>query len=391
MKIVIATDTYPPHVNGAASFTYRLGQTLGKRGHTVLVIAPSRSVHNEDWQDGAVRVVGIRSLPLYVNNSRLAMPMVASDVIAKAVRSFTPDVAHVQSHFFLSRAVAEIAQRQKIPVVATNHFMPENLTHYVGFSPVIEQYLADLLWRQCIWFFRSVDAVTTPTKTAAKLLADHGLQKPATAISNGIDLERFHPSEPSDVIRNKYHLPNKPTALFVGRLDKEKHIDVLLRAAVLAVRQLDMHLIIAGSDKGSQARRLRQLAGNLAITDHVTFTGFVPSDDLPELYRCAQVFLMASIAELQSLATMEAMASGLPVIAANAMALPELVTPNKNGWLFEPGDYMSLSGYLVQILSDLPNAQRMCQASRQRMAPHAQDLVIEQFEKTYTATIRSAA
>ncbi len=381
MRIIIVTDTYPPHVNGAANFSSRLAQTLVARHHQVLVLAPALSLATKRRRQDNVDVLGIGSLPLFVNNVRAAAPNLARRKIYQAIRSFAPEVIHAQGHFFLSRAVAAEARRLNIPVIGTNHFMPENLTPYLHLGRYLTEQINTLMWKQSYSFFRRLNAVTTPTATAAALFKEHGFDKPVLVISNGIDVERFSPA--SEPLCSTDEVSHKLTALFVGRLDKEKHVDVAIAATLKARQQLDMQLIVAGSDKGSEAHRLRQLVQKLNLAAHVTFTGFVHEQDLPALYRRADVFVIPSTAELQSLVTMEAMASGLPIIAANAVALPELVNPGENGWLFEPGNADELAAYLVQVLSDKALARRMGEASRRLVAKHALDSVMAEFESLY--------
>ena len=132
--------------------------------------------------------------------------------------------------------------------------------------------------------------------------------------------------------------------LFVGRVTGEKQIDVLLRAVTLLPAELDAKVEIVGG--GDQKRNLEHLAASLGIADRVTFTGYVTDDELREAYHRASVLAMPSIAELQSIVTMEAMASALPVVAANAMALPHLVHDGENGYLFEPSNPEDLAAKL---------------------------------------------
>ncbi|PIT97751.1 MAG: glucosyl transferase [Candidatus Andersenbacteria bacterium CG10_big_fil_rev_8_21_14_0_10_54_11] len=388
MNILIATDTYPPHVNGAAYFTARLAHGLADRGHHVQVVAPSRHWRHELYRDGAVSVAGVPSIPLRINNMRAASAAAAGPVIRTAWQSAMPSVVHVQGHFGLSRAVARTARRMAVPVVGTNHFMAENLSHYLPLTGPMLRRWENYLWQQCYSFFASIDAVTTPTHTARALFTEHGFLKPVQVISNGIDTQRFAPGPASADIRRQYHLPAHPLALLVGRLDKEKNIADVLLALAAVCRRTAFHAVIVGSAAGGEARRLRAAVRRLGLEQSVTFTGFVPDDDLPRLYRCADFFIMAGTAELQSIATMEAMASGLPIIAARAVALPELVFPEENGLLFTPHDHRQLAEHLFRLARDVSLARRFGAASRRLIQTHALDTVLDQFEQCYRTVQR---
>ena len=191
-------------------------------------------------------------------------------------------------------------------------------------------------------FANRCDRVTAPTATALLLLRDHGLRAPSQVVSNGVDLDVYSPGAGDESLRSRYALPaGRPLILSVGRLSPEKRVEVLIEA--LAAQDVaDTVLALAGS--GPDEGRLRDLAARRGVAERVRFLGFIPGTDLPGLYRLADVFAIASEAELQSLVTMEAMASGLPVVAVNAGALGELVHAGENGFLARPGRAADVAG-----------------------------------------------
>jgi glycosyltransferase involved in cell wall biosynthesis len=156
--------------------------------------------------------------------------------------------------------------------------------------------------------------------------------------------------------------------LYVGRVDREKGLDVIVDA-LASLRRDDVQMVIAG--KGSYLQPLKQLCGKLALGDRVVFTGFVPDEDLPLLYNSVAAFVMPSHAELQSIATLEAMSSGLPVLAANARALPELVSPDKNGYLFTPGDVADAAQGIMALANSRQRWELMSAASVAKVRPHS--------------------
>ena len=128
---------------------------------------------------------------------------------------------------------------------------------------------------------------------------------------------------------------------------------------------------------------LKKLAHTLGAQEKVTFTGFVPDTLLPSLYAAASCFVIAGIAELQCIVAMEAMATGLPVLGARAVALPELIHQGENGYLFEPGDVEELSRRIVELFNDEDLRRRMGARSREIIAGHDIDIVMERFEEFY--------
>jgi 1,2-diacylglycerol 3-alpha-glucosyltransferase len=384
MRILIAADTYYPHVNGASYFAQRLAYYLKREGHKVLVIAPSDTTGFTRSQHEGVDIFGVRSFPVFMYQGfRFSPPVMIRKRIETTMREFAPDVVHVQSHFFVCRTVAAVARKLGIPVMGTNHFMPENLVHYLRLPETPERWVKNWAWRGFRKVFDQLDFVTTPTQTAANLLVKMGFDKPVLAISCGIDLERFKPENGDKVaeIRRFYDLQDKPTFLYVGRLDKEKNVDFVLKAMALAKGKMDFQYVIAG--KGAETDHLKDMAKQLGLESSVVFAGFVPDAQLPALYQASDVFVIAGVAELQSIVTMEAMASGLPILAVNAMALPELCHDGENGFLFEMGDENALSEKIVELASDPGLRKAMSEKSLEMIQRHDIRKAIRKFEELY--------
>jgi len=175
---------------------------------------------------------------------------------------------------------------------------------------------------------------------------------------------------------------SKNELVFVGRVTLEKEIDVILRALPRLDPSLDVHFTIVGD--GDQRKNLEKLAADLGVSDRVEFTGRVSDTQLRAHLTRASIFVIASIAELQSIATMEAMASGLPIIAANAMALPHLVQDGVNGFLFQPGNDHEVAERITQILELSPEKYReMQRASLEGVTAHDIDRTLDTFEALY--------
>jgi 1,2-diacylglycerol 3-alpha-glucosyltransferase len=200
-------------------------------------------------------------------------------------------------------------------------------------------------------------------------------------ISCGIDLGRFHPGNDGHELKHRFKIPDRQILLAVGRLDEEKRIEVIIRAMPEIIARVDAHLVVAG--KGKLFGGLKSLVRKLGLEDRVTFTGFIADDELPNLYDLADLFVMPGVAELQSIATMEAMASGLPVMAADAMALPELVHHGENGLLFPPDNSHALAEAAIQILTDESSKKRMAKRSLEIIQIHDINKVAETFEHLY--------
>ena len=384
MNILLAGQAYYRRDNGQAVFTINLAEGLASAGHHVLVLAPSATRRSERWQERGVQIQTVPTLPLFNNTNVTAF---AGGVINATLDQFQPDVVHIQDHYFLSRAVLKAAHARGILTVGTNHFLPENLTDNIlrhgMFATLLQKPVEHLLWKTMLDVYNQLAAVTTPTATAAAILRSQGIQPPVSAISCGVDVNRFEPRATLDRsrMRQKYGLaPDKAILLYVGRIDREKGLDQLIQALALLERN-DLQLAIGG--KGAFRPELEELCAELNLQQKVVFLGFVPDADLPGLLNSVDIFAMPSHAELQSIATLEAMASGLPILAANARALPELVTPDVNGLLFSTTDVADTARAIEKLMRLRSQWGDMGAASRKRAEHHSHTQIIARYVAWY--------
>jgi 1,2-diacylglycerol 3-alpha-glucosyltransferase len=385
MRIAIAGQTYFPAANGQAMFTTRLAEGLARADHQVLVIIPSERFSSYGLMRNGVRIEALTAVSFgaaYPDVYFTGFPYLA---VRKLIHSFRPDVVHIQDHYPLSRVVLDTARRRRLPVVGTNHFLPQNVIHYVNKFDFTRPGMERLLWWTMLEPYNRLDAITTPTQTAADILQQQGIRPPVTPISCGVDLSHFRRLAGVDGrgVRTKYGLAtDKRLIIYVGRIDKEKRLDVLLRAFA-SLPDGNWQLALVGS--GRNEAPYRQLAESLGLltSNRAVFTGRVPGEDLPILLNSAELFVMPSEAELQSIATLEAMACGRPVVAAKARALPELVEEGVNGLLFEPGNVDAAARAMHRLLASAQMRAEMGLASQARARKHGLGQTLLQYQEIY--------
>ncbi|MGX5695300.1 glycosyltransferase [Agromyces soli] len=378
LRILIGADTFAPDVNGAARFAERLAAGLVERGHEVHIVAPAASRKHGTWKEvhegQEMTAHRLHSWRWYPHDwLRFALPWRIRQNSARILDEVKPDVVHFQSHIVVGRGLSVEAEKRGIRIIGTNHFMPENMLEFTLLPKAWQEWAVGLAWKAAGRTFGRAEAVTTPTRKAAQFLEKHTGLTGVHAISCGIDAHKYSPNwEPRTENR----------IVFVGRVTGEKQIDVLLRAATLLPAELDAKIEIVGG--GDQLKNLQHLAAELGIADRVTFTGRVTDEQLRDAYHRASVLAMPSIAELQSIVTMEAMASALPVVAANAMALPHLVHDGENGYLFEPSNPEDLAAKLRTVLEASPEEyRRMKEESIRLIAAHDIQRTLSTFESLY--------
>lgn len=380
MNILFVSSSYYPHINGVYYFVCRIGPMLQERGHKVAVIAPSESAQFSHKKIDNLDVYGMPSLSVIINPTiRLPIPFFLKSRIKKIIENFKPDIIHIQDHFPLSKAVVNVNRNMKIPIIGSNHFMPENLTILLK-NEKLKQRFENYLWKGFSKVFNQVTLVTTPTETGARLIRPR-LKVNTIAISSGIDLKIFNSLGDTLGIKNRYSIPDKPILLYVGRLDPEKHIEEILQAVAIAVKKIDFCFV--GVGKGTSKIPLEKLTTQLGIADKVIFTGFVSDEDLPYFYKLSRCFIIASIAELLSLGTLQAMASGLPVISVNAGALGELVKDKINGYLYNEGDIPAIAESIENIMTNDEVYTKMSIKSLEYARQHNINKTVESFENIY--------
>ena len=379
MRIMIVTDQYIPMVGGVTAVTQGLATELANRGHQVSLAAPGVVARNSHAIDHKVDIYYFSSFrwPVYEG---MRIPYLPFLPFRRLLKKTEPDIIHIHSPVVLGNIAQIEASRLQIPVVLTNHYLPVNLSRSLKVDTQIGKPFKAIFYSYLVQLCNRCEYVTAPTTTALNLLYEHGLKAPAQAISNGIDLRRFSPGQPDEQARRRFKLPpDRPLILSVNRLSREKRIDVLIDAAAKLTQ--DAHVVIASI--GPDEADLRNQVERLNLNDKVTFLGFVDDAELAPLYRLADIFAIPSQAELQSLATMEAMACGLPIVAADAYALSELVYHHGNGFLFQRGNSNEMAAYLDTLVGDRELRKQMGANSLRIIAKHDRTQIIHHWEALY--------
>ena len=413
MKIVIATAVYYPMINGVAVFSHNLAVGLAKRGNEVMVICPSQTGRNYTRTIDGVKTVYLRSvdakvypdqihnvpekkkflgikLPHLVYRYGLRVSVFPQIEVKKALDEFRPDVVHVQVSDPIGLSVVWYARRRGIPVVTTEHNQPDVFTDPLKVPGVVKKPVNYLLTS----YFRNrqskSDFVTMPTEQAIKdLIWSRGKGFPVSvaAVSNGVDLTDFKPGKAPVEIYHKYSLPNdRPVVLYVGRVDPEKRVGVVLDAFKEARKKVPKALLVVVGD-GVDKVRLMQKTKKMGLGDDVKFLGRVLPPDLYELYKIGDVFATASEIETQGIVLIEAAACGLPLIAVNKGAVSEVCRDGENGYLCQPGNVTEISEAMVKILSDSGLRIRFSENSIKIASEHDFEKTLDKFENIYRKVI----
>lgn len=383
MKIIIGSESFPPNISGVAVFAKRTARYLVNQGHEVYVFTDSQSFRTYfDRDDEGIKILRFASIP---NPFRKGFYVAwrPTNRVKRELDSIKPDVIHIQDPASLCGALVREGRRRGIPVVATNHFSLFFIIAYLNFLKPIHPLIKKVLSWYFSRFYSKCTLLTTPSATAAKNLKQMGVRTEIRIISNGVDLNRFHPADNPIEARQYFNLPDKPTVIYIGRIDKDKSIPILIKAMRKVIQQIDACLLVVGG--GDELENMKKLAGSLGIKDKITFTGRIDSDsvNLPLAYQAGSLFAIPSTIETQSIVTLEALATGLPLVAADATCMPEFIEGNNDGFLFQPGSETEMAKKIVAILKDHNLAREMGRNARKYAEANSIDRTNQEFEKLY--------
>lgn len=402
--------------NGVAVFSRNLALGLVKRGHEVLVIAPSFDGKFHIDNDNGIKTVHLTSakFPFYPDQINavperkeiLGLPMPrlaykngiwwstrALTEVKKVLDDFNPDVIHLQTAETIALAIIHYVRKHNTPLVTTGHAYPDNITGQFKFLKPVKKPVDATVRAYMASFLKHAEYATMPTEMAIEDLVPKNrkhFKVPVEALSNGVDLSEYKPGKPSVEILEKYHINMKvPRVLYVGRVDPEKSIENVVEAFSMASKSVvDAEFLIVGD--GIARPALEKLVAEKNLGDKVKFLGRVMPPDLYEIYKTGTLFATASETETQGIVLIEASATGLPLVAVDAGAVKELCQNKRNGILCEPGNIAQMAKAMVEILSNKTLRERYGKESLEIAKSHDINHTLSRFEEIYQTAIKLA-
>jgi glycosyltransferase involved in cell wall biosynthesis len=369
MRIAIFTETFLPKVDGIVVKVSRLLKHLKARGHTAMVFAPSGSpsVH------AGAKVVSFRSLavPFYPEMS-ISPPW---SIVDLKLREFKPDLIHLVNPISLGLAGLRAAKLYQVPVIASYHTdVPGFAEHWnLGF-------LSNSIYRYARWIHNNVDLNVCPSEFTRLQLYDHNFEK-IEIWRGGVDIQLYSPDKRTEEMRNQLsaNQPERPLLLYVGRISPEKRID---RLYPILKEYPQARLAIIGDGPSR-----KDLERKFADTDTV-FTGYLQGEMLASAYASGDVFTFTGDKETFGNVVVEAMASGLPVLAPNSGGVTDLVIDQYNGRQYDPYQPGSIVDSVREMILDRNLAREYGRKGRELAEGRTWEITLDELLSHYKNVIQ---
>jgi len=342
MKIAIFTDAYKPEINGVTTSIDIFRDQLSAMGHQVYVFGPQ--YNRGQWEDPMV--YRFPSIPYFFSMMKERRFVLPSIRLIARVKSLGIEVIHSQVPGNTGVYALVASWLFGVPHVHTYHTLYMQYTHYMPLPRAFTSRAVAWISRK---FCGRCQRVVTPSRQIRDEIRTYGVDAPLDVIPTGIDLRADRTLISAGQIRARLCVPpGKKLLSFVGRIGREKSIDFLLHVVKeLSARRDDFHFAIVGD--GPDRRALEKLSGSLGISGHVTFTGYIPREQVFSVYNTSDLFVFSSRTETQGLVLLEAMSVGTPVVAVRAMGVSDLLEDGQGGALSR-FDVNEFAGHVERLL-----------------------------------------
>lgn len=382
MRIAFFTNCYKPLVNGVVTSISSLKEAYERKGHEAYVFAP----RVEDYVDQEKNVFRYRSVNL-TSKVKYPLPIPLSFRVKKIITEFNPDIVHIHHPFLLSSVAIMYGKRLGIPKILTLHTQYERYAHYV--SPIPERLTQEAIKMIIHNLSYKIDCITTPSESMRELIRSYGVKNRIEIIPNAIHLISFKEDDvfKRTEIKKKYNLKeDDKIILFVGRVASEKSIDKIIKAlAIIKKRDISkVKLLIIGD--GPAMDELKQLARTLKIEKDVIFAGTVSYEEIRHYYKMAYVFTIASTTETFGIVTIEALASGVPVLAVKAPGAVDILTDGVDGLLVD-NDVEKFANALEKIIREPELREKLSRGTLKTSEKYSIDTISERMLNLYREVI----
>ncbi len=346
MRILIVSETFYPSIDGVVTRLVEAVRYITRAGHEIAVVAPD--LGEDNFEGVPIFGVPAHTLPLY-RHRQWGLP---SKKVHQYIEEFNPDVVHVANPLLIGLSGVKAANSMGLPLVVSFH---TNISKYLGYYHLNYKWVRNLYWALMRRLHNSADINLCTSRAMQSLLRENGIKR-VYALKRGVDTLNRHPRFKSEAMRERLSDGHSEDLLmvFVGRLAAEKELE---RLRPLLDRAPDLRLAVVG-DGPAKTKLEKVFAGSNTV-----FTGYLQGEQLSKAYASADFFAFPSVTETLGLVILEAMASGLPVMAARSAPTLEQIVHGETGCLYDSGDTDTMMDAL-DLLRDEEQRKNMGIAAR---------------------------
>ena len=375
LRVAVVTETWPPEVNGVAVTLAKLVQGLGHRNHDVQLIRPRQPKFDTGIKDSNLEEVLMRGMPI-PSYPELKLGLPSKKTLVKTWTLRRPDVVHIATEGPLGWSALQAAKVLKLPV--TSDFR----TNFQSYS---KHYGIGWLRKPIVAYLRKFHNATAytmvPTKELKKTLSENGFLN-LKVVSRGVDTSLFNMSKRDPDLRKTWGATDQSQVMIsVGRMAPEKNLEQVLKTfEALKLLGTDLKLVMVGDGPLREQFQLKY--------PEIIFPGMLVQSELAKYYASADLFVFPSQTETFGNVTLEALASGIPVLAFDCAAARDWVQTGVNGWLVPENDPDGFARKAVEIFNTKNLLSQVTQSTRQQIVRLDWDQIAEQVESVLWDAIR---
>ena len=375
LRIAVVTETWPPEVNGVAVTLSKLVQSLSQRNHDVQLIRPRQAKLDTSDRDSKLEEVLMRGMPI-PRYPELKLGLPSKKTLVKTWTVRRPDVVHIATEGPLGWSALQAAKVLKLPVTSDFRTNFQSYSKHYGVGWLRKPIVAYL--RK---FHNATSCTMVPTRELQRTLGENGFLN-LKVVSRGVDTQLFNLSKRDPMLRQSWGANDQTKVLIsVGRMAPEKNLEQVLKTFE-AVKHLGPHVKLVMVGDGPLKEQFKQRHPD------IIFPGMLLQEDLAAYYASSDLFIFPSQTETFGNVTLEALASGIPVLAFDCAAAKDWVQPNVNGWLVPENNPEGFAAQAVEIFR-LPKMFRDVTASTRQQVVHLDwSQIAEQVETVLWDAIR---
>jgi glycosyltransferase involved in cell wall biosynthesis len=381
MRIVVVCDAVTDYLAGSFISALRFAELLSKKHKVIFISSKYPNMPDINYYKG-IKIYRLFAFPVPKTKGKLYLSFPNCLKVKKILKKEKADIVHIMIPSPLGLSAIKAARALNLKVVAHSHTQPENWGPYIPGIFSKEKFFG-FAYKYIISIYNRADIVICPSKFSADILKSKGLKVETKVISNGVDAAKFRRVKYSKGDLKRFGLSeNTKKLLFVGRIDPEKNIDLIIKSVPLIERKFkNFEICIVG--EGIKKDYLENFAKQLGVSGKVKFLGRVSDKDLIKAYSLSDIFILPSLVELEGMVVLEAMACGLPVLIAKSKDSAASQFVNNNGFLFNPKSANDLAEKCVKLLKNLKLLKKMAVKSYKNSKEYHIAKSIRSLEEVY--------